>query len=131
MTALAEKADVVLPMTALYERSGSIIDTYGKQKTFAAAQDAAGVAKDGVDIAAELSLVISKTKGFKQKDVAAAVKKFKAGKLAAPSFKPVSAKASQAAARSASALLAALNQGLLANSAVAKVLVPQGATVQK
>ncbi|MDH4161945.1 MAG: molybdopterin-dependent oxidoreductase [Nitrospirota bacterium] len=131
ITALAEKADVVLPMTALYERAGSIVDMYGKQKSFAAAQDAAGVAKDGADIAAELSLVISKTKGFKVKDVAAAIKKFKAGKLAEASFKPVSAKAGKSAALSASELLAGMNKGMLANSAVAKVAAPQGAPVSK
>jgi len=122
MTSLAEKADVVLPMTALYERAGSIVDTYGKQKTLASALEAAGDAKDGVDIASELSLVISKTKGFKTKDVVAAVKKFKAGKLAAASFKPVSAKPSKSAAASASALLKAMNQGMLSGSAVSKVI---------
>ncbi len=131
MTGIAEKADVVLPMSALYERSGSIVDTYGKAKAFASAQDAAGVAKGGADIAAELSLVISKTKGFKVKDVTAAVKKFKAGKLAAASFKPVSAKAGKATPQSASDLLAAMNKGMLANSAVAKVLVPQASPVAK
>jgi formate dehydrogenase major subunit len=123
MTPLAEKADVVLPLAALYERSGSIVNVYGRQKTIAAAQEAEGTAKDGADIAAEISLELSKTKGFTMKDVAAAVKKMKHGTLAAASFRPVSAKAGKAAPASTSALLAALNQGMLANSAVAKVLV--------
>ncbi len=125
MTPLAEKADVVLPLSALYEREGTIVNTYGTQKAFSAAQENEGVAKDGADIAAELSLALSKTKGFKVKDVAAAVKKLKAGKLSAAAFKPVAAKAVKAEAVSASAMLAALNQGMLAQSAVAKVIVPQ------
>src|SRR5574341_1814307 len=82
-----------------------------------------GLAKDGADIAAEISQVISKTKGFKQKDSAAAVKKMKAGKIGAGSFKPAAAKAGKPAALSASALLAAMNQGMLSGSAVAKVMV--------
>ncbi len=125
MTPLAEKADVVLPLSALYERGGTIVTTYGREKTFTQAQESEGVAKDGADIAAELSLAISKTKGFKVKDVTAAVKKLKAAKLSAAAFKPVAAKAVKAAPVSTSAMLAALNQGMLAQSAVAKVLVPQ------
>jgi predicted molibdopterin-dependent oxidoreductase YjgC len=123
MTPLAEKADVVLPLSALYEREGTIVTTYGSQKSFARAQETEGVAKDGSEIAAELSLVISKTKGFKVKDVAAAVKKLKPAKLSAASFKPVAAKAVKSVPVSASAMLASLNQGMLAQSAVAKVLV--------
>jgi predicted molibdopterin-dependent oxidoreductase YjgC len=123
LDALAEKADVVLPMAALYERGGTIVNTYGKQKTFAPAQDPEGVAKDGADIAAELSLVLSKAKGFTVKDVTAAAKKAKAPKLAAASFKPVAAKAVKPSATSASDILAAVNAGMLAQSAVKKVLV--------
>jgi predicted molibdopterin-dependent oxidoreductase YjgC len=122
MTPLAEKADVVLPLTALYERAGSIINVYGRHKAVAAAQEAGGTAKDGSDIAAELSLEINKAKGFTMKDIAAAVKKLKPGKIGAGSFQTVAAKAGTAAAASTSALLAAMNQGLLAQSAVAKVL---------
>jgi predicted molibdopterin-dependent oxidoreductase YjgC len=125
LDALAEKADVVLPMTALYERGGTIVNTYGKQKTFAPAQDPEGVAKDGADIAAELSLVLSKAKGFTMKDVTAAAKKAKAAKPAAAAFKPVAAKAGKPASESTTALLMALNAGLLAQSAVKKVLVVQ------
>jgi NADH dehydrogenase/NADH:ubiquinone oxidoreductase subunit G len=123
--ALAEKADVVLPMAALYERAGTIITTYGKQKVFAAAHDAEGVAKDGADIAAELSLIMSKAKGFTVKDVTAASKKAKAGKISAAAFKPVAAKAVKVASGSTSSILNAVNAGLLAQSAVKKVLVPQ------
>ena len=125
MTPLAEKADVVLPMATLYERGGTIVTTYGKQKTFAPAQDPEGVAKDGADIVAELSLVMSKAKGFTMKDVTAAAKKVKAAKLAAAAFKPVAAKAGNPASESTTAILMALNAGLLAQSAVKKVLVVQ------
>jgi predicted molibdopterin-dependent oxidoreductase YjgC len=123
LTPLAEKADVVLPTTSLYEREGTILNTYGKQKTFTAAQDAEGVAKEGADIAAELSLMVSKTKGFTRKDVAGAVKKLKTGKLGVASFKPVAAKTGKSVAVSASALLAAMNLETLAKSAVLQVLV--------
>lgn len=131
LDAMAEKADVVLPMAALYERGGTIVTTYGTQKAFAAAQDAEGMAKDGADIAAELSLVMSKAKGFTMKDAAAAARKAKAGKLSAAAFKPVAAKAVKAASGSTSAILNALNAGLLAQSAVKKVLVPQEAVVKR
>jgi predicted molibdopterin-dependent oxidoreductase YjgC len=125
LTALAEKADVVLPMAALYERGGTIVTTYGQQKTFTAAQDPEGVAKDGADIAAELSLVMNKAKGFTVKDVTADAKKAKAAKLAVAAFKPVAAKAGKPASESTTAILMALNAGLLAQSAVKKVLVVQ------
>jgi len=39
LTPLAEKADVLLPMAALYERGGTVITTYGQQKTFSPAQE--------------------------------------------------------------------------------------------
>jgi predicted molibdopterin-dependent oxidoreductase YjgC len=131
LDALAEKADVVLPMAALYERGGTIVTTYGSQKTFAPAQDAAGVAKDGADIAAELSLVLSKTKGFTMKDMVAAAKKAKTAKPAAAAFKPVAAKAGKPASESTTALLMALNAGLLAQSAVKKVLVVQESVAKR
>jgi NADH dehydrogenase/NADH:ubiquinone oxidoreductase subunit G len=125
LTPLAEKADVVLPMAALYERGGTIVTIYGSQKTFVPVQDPEGVAKDGADIAAELSLVLSKAKGFTVKDVTAAAKKAKAAKLAVAAFKPVAAKAGKPVAESTTAILMALNAGLLAQSAVKKVLVVQ------
>lgn len=131
LTATAEKADVVLPMAALYERAGSVVNTYGKQKAFTAAVDAEGVAKDGAEIAAEIALAISKTKGFKVKDVAAGAKKVKPGKVAAGSFKPVAAKAGKTAAVSTKELLASVNKGMLSASAVSKVLVVREAVVQK
>ena len=131
MTGLAEKADVVLPMTALYERQGTIVDTYGKAKTINTAQAAAGDAKDCADIISEMSQLISKTKGFKPKDAASGAKKVKAGKLSAASFKPVAAKAVKSAAQSTSALLMAMNQGMLSASAVSKVLVVKQPVLQK
>jgi predicted molibdopterin-dependent oxidoreductase YjgC len=125
MTALAEKADVVLPLAALYEREGTIVNTYGMRKAVKQVQEIEGVAKDGAEIAAELSLAISKTKGFKAKDAVSAVKKLKAGKAAAPAFKPVAAEKGKAASISSSAMLAMLNHGMLDHSAVSNVLVVQ------
>jgi len=131
MDALAEKADVVLPMAALYERDGTIVNTYGRQKTVTPAQDPEGVAKDGANIAAELSLVLSKAKGFTAKDVTAAAKKTKAGKLSAATFKPVAAKAVKPASESTTAILMAVNAGLLAQSAVKQVLVAREAMAKR
>ena len=128
---LAEKADLVLPLAALYERDGSVVNTYGKQKTFSAAVEAEGVAKDGAEIAAELALTVSKTKGFKLKDIAAGVKKVKAGKAGAGSFKPVAAKSAKPAALSTKELLSAMNKGMLSASAVSKVLVVRETVLQK
>ncbi len=127
---LVEKADLVLPMTALYEREGTIVNVYGERKSVAPARESEGTAKDGAEIAAELSLAISKTKGFKHKDVAAAVKKVKPGKISAGGFKPVSAAPAKPAAVSTRMLLGVLNNGMLSASAVAKVLaakLPVGA----
>ncbi len=131
MTPLAEKADIVLPMTALYERAGTIVNTYGEHKTFSSAQGAAGEAKDGADIAAELSLLISKTKGFTTKDIAATAKKAKTGKPGAGAFAPVKAAAAKPYALSTSVLLTAMNQGLLAGSDVVKVLVVREAAMTR
>ena len=77
------------------------------------------------------TLAISKTKGFKVKDIAAGVKKVKAGKTVAAGFKPVAAKAGKAAAVSTKELLGAVNAGMLSASAVSKVLVVQDAVLQK
>jgi NADH dehydrogenase/NADH:ubiquinone oxidoreductase subunit G len=123
MAGIAEKADIVLPLAALYEKQGTIMNIYGMTKALSPAQAVAGDAKDGAEIAAELSMEISKTKGFKLKDVAAGVKKVKAGKLSAASFKPVAAKTVDSVAVSASGHLLAMNQGLLSGSGVAKVMV--------
>jgi len=131
LDALAEKADVVLPMAALYERGGTIVNTYGRLKTVTPAQDPEGAAKDGADIAAELSLVLSKAKGFTAKDVTAAAKKAKAGKPSAAAFKPVAAKAVKPASESTTAILMAVNAGLLAQSAVKQVLVVREAVAKR
>lgn len=131
LSPLAEKADLVLPVTAIYEREGSVVNVYGTQKTFAAAKEFEGVVKDGADTASELSLAISKTKGFKHKDAAAAVKKVKAGKIGTGSFKSVAAKASKPAAVSTSALLKTMRQGMLAQSGVLKVMTVRESVLQK
>jgi predicted molibdopterin-dependent oxidoreductase YjgC len=131
MTPLAEKADVVLPMAALFERGGTIVTTYGRQKAFAPAQDPEGMAKDGADVAAELSLVLNKAKGFTMKDVTAAAKKVKAAKPSEAVFTPVATKAGKAASESTTAILMALNAGLLAQSAVKKVLVVQNTVAKR
>ncbi len=131
MTALAEKADLVLPMTALYEKQGTIMNTYGAVKTVALAQQPAGEAKDGAEVASEISAAVSKAKAFKSKDITAAVKKVKSGKLGAGSFKPVAAEAAKPYAVYASALIMAMNQGLLAGSGVSKVLMIKQPVLQK
>jgi len=123
MTPFAEKADLVLPMAALYERQGTVRNTYGMIKTVAPVLQPAGEAKDGVEIAADISAAVGKTKAFKAKDITAAVKKVKAGKIAAGSFSPVTAKTSKPNAIYASVLIMAMNQGLLTGSGVSKVLV--------
>jgi len=131
MTALAEKADLVLPMTALYEKQGTIMNTYGVIKSVALTQQPAGEAKDGVEIASEISAAGSKAKAFKSKDIIAAVKKVKKGKLGAGSFKPVVAAAAKPYAVYATVLIMAMNQGLLAGSGVSKVLVIKQPVLQK
>jgi len=129
--ALTEKADLVLPLAALYEKQGTVTNTYGVQKVFAQAQPAAGEAKDGVEIASAIAAGISKTKAFKAKDVAAAVKKVKPGKIAAGSFKPVKASAAKAYGASATVLIMAMNQGMLAQSGLVKVITVQQPVLQR
>ncbi len=119
---LTETADLVLPMSALYEKHGTIINTYGAHKAFAQAQQPAGEIKDGVEITAEISAAVSKTKAFKAKDIASLVKKVKIGKLVAGTFKPVKAAAAKPYGISQSALLIAMNRGLLSGSGVIKVI---------
>jgi predicted molibdopterin-dependent oxidoreductase YjgC len=131
LSPIAEKADLVLPMAALYEREGAVVNTYGKQKAFTPVQGVEGLAKDGADIAAEISLMISKTKGFKLKDAAAAAKKVKTGKPGAGSFKPVAVKAAKPVAVSASAFIMAMNQGMLSGSGVTKVMVVREPAAQR
>lgn len=129
--ALTEKADLVLPMTALYEKQGTIVTTYGQQKVFAQAQPAVGDAKDGAEIVEILSAAISKTKAISAKDVASLVKKSKAGKIGAGALKPVKAAAAKPYGISTTILLLAMNQGLLSRSAVLKVLEVKQAVLQK
>ena len=120
--ALTQKADLVLPMTALYEKHGTIVNTYGVQKTFGQAQQPAGEIKDGVEITAEISAAVSKTKAFKAKEIASLVKKVKAGKLGAGAFNPVKAAAAKPYGISGAVLLLTLNRGLLSGSGVIKVI---------
>jgi NADH dehydrogenase/NADH:ubiquinone oxidoreductase subunit G len=129
--ALTEKADLVLPMTALYEKHGTIVNTYGQQKVFAQAQPAAGEATDGSEIAEAISAAISKTKAIAAKDVAALVKKAKIGKIGAGALKPVKAVAGKPYGISTTVLLLAMNQGLLSGSTVLKVIEVKHAVMQK
>jgi len=131
MTALSEKADIVLPLAALYEKHGTIVNTYGAVKAVAQAQQPAGEARDGAEIAAEISAAMSKTKAFKVKDAVAGAKKVKAGKPGAGSFKPVAAKTAKPYAVNASELLMAMNKGLLAGSGVSKVIAIKLPVLQK
>jgi len=129
--ALTEKADLVLPMTALYEKQGSIVTTYGQQKVFAQAQPAVGDAKDGAEIAEAISVAISKTKAIDAKDVASLVKKSKAGKIGTGALTPVKAAAAKPYGISTTMLLLAMNQGLLSRSAVVKVMEVKQPVMQK
>jgi len=129
--ALTEKADLVLPMNALYEKQGTIITTYGQQKAVAQVQPAAGDAKDGVEIVEAISAAVSKTKAISAKDVASLVKKAKIGKLGAGDLKPVKATAAKPYGISATVLLLAMNQGLLSASAVIKVIEVKQPVLQK
>jgi anaerobic selenocysteine-containing dehydrogenase len=131
MTPLAEKADLVLPMAFLYEKSGTIMNTYGATKAVSQAQPPAGEAKDGAEIAAEIAAAMSKTKAFKAKDIVSVAKKVKAGKLGAGTVNPVAAKASKPYAVDASAMLTAMNKGMLSGSGVAKVMVVKQPVLQK
>jgi hypothetical protein len=124
--ALTEKADLVFPMAALYEKQGSLINTYGRQKQFVQAQPATAGVQSGVDTAADIAAAVSKTKAFKAKDIASLVKKVKAGKIMAGAFKPVKAAlAGKPYVTSATVLLMAMNQGMLSGSGVIKVITLQ------
>jgi NADH dehydrogenase/NADH:ubiquinone oxidoreductase subunit G len=123
--ALTEKADVVFPLAGLYEKQGSVTNTYGIQKCFVQAQPASADVKDGVEIASAVAAAISKTKAFKAKDIAAVVKKVKTGKISVGSFKPVKAAAAKPYGASATVLILAMNQGMLAQSGLIKVMTVQ------
>ena len=129
--ALTEKADLVLPMTALYEKQGTIINTYGQQKLFAQAQPAVGDAKDGAEIVEILSAAMSKTKAISVKDIVSLVKKSKAGKIGAGALTPVKAATAKPYGISTTVLLLAMNQSLLSKSAVIKVLEVKQTVMQK
>lgn len=131
ITPLAEKADIVLPMTALYERGGAILNTYGILKQFNPAQEPAGDARDASSISAGISALVSKADGFKQKDVVAGAKKVKAGRLGVPSFHPVVGREAGPSAVSASDILLVVNRGLLSGSAVMKVMTAQEPVMQR
>jgi predicted molibdopterin-dependent oxidoreductase YjgC len=131
VTALAEKADLVLPMTALYERTGTIVNTYGVTRTLSTAQEPTGEAKAGEEIAAEISAVMSKTKAFSVKETLAALKKVKSGKLGAGTFSPAKAAAAKPYGISGAILLAAMNQGLVSGSGISKILEARERVLQK
>jgi predicted molibdopterin-dependent oxidoreductase YjgC len=122
MTGLAEKADLVLPMAALYERQGTIVNTYGATRSLVRAQEATGEAKSGEELAAQISAEANKTKAFTVKEIAAAVKKVKSGKRAAGAFSPVKAAPGKPYGLSGAMLLATMNQGLLAGSGISAVM---------
>ncbi len=131
-SAITDTADLVLPLAALYEKQGTIVNTYGVQKAFGQAQPAANEVKDGVEIAAAISTAISKTKGFAAKDIAALVKKVKAAKIVAGTFKPVKATVSaKAYGISATVLLGAMNQGMLKNSKLSEAIAVEKAVLQR
>ncbi len=131
MTPLVEKADIVLPVTAFYEKQGTIVNTYGEMKTVARAQQLAEQVKDGVAIASEISAAMSKAKAFEEKDIITAVKKVKAGKITAGSLNPVKAGSAKPYGISSTVLLAAMHQGLLSRSAVAQVMVVNEGALQR
>ncbi len=131
MTTLAEKADLVLPMTTLYERTGTIVNTYGVTRSLSTAQKPAGEAKAGEEIAADISAAMSKTKAFTVKETLAAAKKVKTGKLGAGAFSPAKAAAAKPYGISGAALLAAMNQGLVSGSGVSKILEVRERVLQK
>ncbi len=130
MTPLAEKADLVLPMTAFYENEGTIVNTYGKMKAVARAQRPAEQVKDGGAIISAISEAMKKA--IPEKDIIAAVGKVKAKKISAGTVKPVkTAAATTAYGISSTALLAAMHQGLLSSSTVAQVMVVRECALQR
>jgi predicted molibdopterin-dependent oxidoreductase YjgC len=130
-TALAEKADIVLPMAAFYENQGTIVNTYGKLKTAAQAQPQAGQSRDGVAIISQISTAMNKTKAFEEKDIVTAARKVKAAKLSSGTFNPVTAAPVMPYGISSTVLLAAMHQGLLSHSTVARVLVVNEGALQR
>jgi len=130
LTPLAEKADLVLPLTSLYEKQGTVVNTYGVTKIVARAQQAAGEAKDGVTIVSEISAA-GKTKAIKAEEIIASVKKVKAMKRSAGVFKPVKAAEGKPYGVSGTALLAALNRGMCSHSGIVKILFKNEGVLRK
>jgi predicted molibdopterin-dependent oxidoreductase YjgC len=131
MTPFAEKADLVLPMTALYEKQGTIINTYGSPKIVARAQQPAGEAKDGTEIVSEISAVMSQTRALNAKEMTAGAKKVKAGKPGAGAYKPVKAVSAKLYGISGAALLTAINRGLISGSGTANIMLIKEGALQK
>ena len=131
MTPLAEKADLILPMTFLYEKQGTTVNTYGMAKNVMQAQRPDGEVKDGSEIAASISQAVSKAKAFLAKDITTSAKKVKTGKPAAGTFKPVNAAAVKPCQISTAEILAAMNQGALSGSGLARVMVAKEGTLQR
>ena len=120
-SALTEKADLVLPLKALYENEGSIVNMYGRQKSLAQAQPAAAGVKNGTETAAGISAAISKSRAFGPKEISTAVKKLKTAKIGAGTFTPVKVQAAQAYGISAHSLLASMNEPLVSCSGLNKI----------
>jgi predicted molibdopterin-dependent oxidoreductase YjgC len=131
LTPFAETADLVLPMTALYEKQGTIINTYGSPKTVARARQATGEAKDGVEIASEISAALGQTKAFKAQEMIAGAKKVKAGKPGDGAYKPVKAASAKPYGISGAALLAAMNRSLISGSCIANIMLTKEGALQK
>ncbi|HEX9113843.1 MAG TPA: hypothetical protein VF888_05785, partial [Nitrospirota bacterium] len=70
-------------------------------------------------------------KAFKSRDVTMAVKKVKNGKLTKGTFMPVAAAAVKPRQSSTTALLTAMNQGLISGSSIAKVMVSKEGALQR
>jgi formate dehydrogenase (NADP+) alpha subunit len=131
LTPLAEKADLVLPMTALYEKQGTVMNTYGSTKTVAQVQQATGEARDGADISSDISAVMSQTKAFKAKEMISGAKKVKAGKPGEGAYKPVKAASAKPYGISGAVLLAAKNQGLVSGSGIVHIIQIKEGALQK
>jgi hypothetical protein len=107
------------------------VNTYGMAKNVMQAQRPLSEVKDGCEIAASISQAVSKAKAFMAKDITTAVKKVKAGKPAAGTFKSVKAAAVKPCQISTAEMLTAMNQGLLSGSGIANIFVIKEGTLQR
>jgi predicted molibdopterin-dependent oxidoreductase YjgC len=130
LTPLAEKADLVLPMTAFYEKHGTVVNTYGMTKIVAQARQAPGEAEDGVTIASKISAA-GKTKLIKEEEIIAAVKNVKMMKPGEGVITPVKATTAKPYGVSGTELIAALNQELFFNSGIAKIIFRKEGVMQR